>query len=292
MSFRTVVISKQSKLSYKNRFLVVKQEDDEKYVHLSEIDTIIVDSITVSVSAYLLKELADNKINIIFCDELHNPFGELIPFYSKHNSSKMISNQIKWNDELKNKVWQEIVKNKITNQGLLLQKIHSEKSELILSYIRDITLGDKTNREGHAAKVYFNALFGNSFIRNTNDNINSALNYGYSILLSTVSKEIINNGYLTQLGIHHKNEFNEFNLSCDFMEPFRIIIDNFVYYNKNRKLDQQYKMDLVNIFNNKFKYDEKTYTLKDIIRLYVKNLLDYINDNENNNYKGFIFYEG
>lgn len=126
MSFRTVVISKQSKLSYKNRFLVVKQEDDEKYVHLSEIDTIIVDSITVSVSAYLLKELADNKINIIFCDELHNPFGELIPFYSKHNSSKMISNQIKWNDELKNKVWQEIVKNKITNQGLLLQKIHSE----------------------------------------------------------------------------------------------------------------------------------------------------------------------
>lgn len=292
MSFRTVVISKQSKLSYKNRFLVVKQEDDEKYVHLSEIDTIIVDSIAVSVSAYLLKELADNKINIIFCDELHNPFGELIPFYSKHNSSKMISNQIKWNDELKNKVWQEIVKNKITNQGLLLQKTHSEKSELILSYIRDVTLGDKTNREGHAAKVYFNALFGNSFIRNTNDNINSALNYGYSILLSTVSKEIINNGYLTQLGIHHKNEFNEFNLSCDFMEPFRIIIDNFVYYNKNRKLDQQYKMDLVNIFNNKFKYDDKTYTLKDVIRLYVKNLLDYINDNENNNYKGFIFYEG
>lgn len=110
--------------------------------------------------------------------------------------------------------------------------------------------------------------------------------------MSTVSKEIINNGYLTQLGIHHKNEFNEFNLSCDFMEPFRIIIDNFVYYNKNRKLDQQYKMDLVNIFNNKFKYDEKTYTLKDIIRLYVKNLLDYINDNENNNYEGFIFYEG
>lgn len=292
MSFRTVVISKQSKLSYKNRFLVVKQEDDEKYVHLSEIDTIIVDSIAVSISAYLLKELADNKINIIFCDELHNPFGELIPFYSKHNSSKMISNQIKWNDELKNKVWQEIVKNKITNQGLLLQKTHSEKSELILSYIRDVTLGDKTNREGHAAKVYFNALFGNSFIRNTNDNINSALNYGYSILLSTVSKEIINNGYLTQLGVHHKNEFNEFNLSCDFMEPFRIIIDNFVYYNKNRKLDQQYKMDLVNIFNNKFKYDDKTYTLKDIIRLYVKNLLDYINDNENNNYKGFIFYEG
>ena len=55
MSFRTVVITKQSKIGYKNRFLVVKQETDEKYIHLSEIDTIIIDSISVSISAYLLK---------------------------------------------------------------------------------------------------------------------------------------------------------------------------------------------------------------------------------------------
>ena len=75
MSFRTVVITKQSKISYKNRFLVVKQEGEENFIHLSEIDTIIVDSISVSISTYLLKELADNKINIIFCDEKHNPFG-------------------------------------------------------------------------------------------------------------------------------------------------------------------------------------------------------------------------
>ena len=76
MSFRTVVITKQSKLSYKNRYLAVKSELEENYIHLSEIDTIIVDSIAVSISSYLLKELADNKINIIFCDEKHNPFGE------------------------------------------------------------------------------------------------------------------------------------------------------------------------------------------------------------------------
>lgn len=66
MSFRTVVISRQSKISYKNRYLVVKRDNDEKYVHLSEIDTIVVDSVSVSISAYLLRELADAKINIIF----------------------------------------------------------------------------------------------------------------------------------------------------------------------------------------------------------------------------------
>ena len=41
MSFRTVVITKQAKISYKNRFLVVKQDVNENYIHLSEIDTIL-----------------------------------------------------------------------------------------------------------------------------------------------------------------------------------------------------------------------------------------------------------
>lgn len=290
MSFRTVVISKESRISYKNRFLVVKQNVDEKYIHLTEIDTIIVDSISVSISAYLLKELSDNKINIIFCDEKHNPFGELTPFYSRHNSSKKIKNQMKWTVKQKNELWKFIIQNKITNQALLLQKINKKSYSLLLSYVKEIQVGDKTNREGHAAKVYFNSLFGKKFSRDMDNSINAALNYGYAVLLSTFNKEIIKNGYLTQLGIHHKNEFNEFNLTCDLMEPFRILIDHFVYFNQLRNFDRDYKMDIVNIFNQTYKYQNKNYTLKDIIKLYVKNIFDCLE--ENAEYKGFVFYEG
>ncbi len=289
MSFRTVVITKQAKISYKNRFLVVKQDIDEKYIHLSEIDTVIVDSISVSISSYLLKELADNKINIIFCDDKHNPYGELQAFYSRHNSSKKILEQVKWTNKEKDLVWQNIVKNKIMNQSLLLKKIKSKQHNLLVSYINEVTIGDKTNREGHAAKVYFNALFGKDFVRGNNDSINASLNYGYAILLSTISKEIVNNGYLTQLGIHHKNEFNPYNLACDLMEPFRIIIDSFVYYNKQRELDTNFKLDIINIFNNTYTYNNKKYTLKDIIELYVKNTLDIFNNEKE--YKDFV-YEG
>lgn len=289
MSFRTVVITKQSKLNYKNRFLVVKQELDEKYIHLSEIDTIIVDSISVSISTYLLKELSDNKINIIFCDEKHNPFAELQSYYSSHNSSKKIIMQTKWTNKIKDELWTKIVRNKIINQASLLNKIKSKNYDLLIDYINEIIIGDKTNREGHAAKVYFNSLYGRKFVRHQNDDINSALNYGYAILLSAFNKEIVNNGYLTQLGVHHKNEFNEFNLSCDLMEPFRVIIDSFVYYNKKREFDSKYKMDLVNIFNNNFKYNGKNYILKDIIKIYTKNVFDYIE--EKCEYKEFI-YEG
>lgn len=289
MSFRTVVITRQSKISYKNRFLVVKQDSDEKYIHLSEIDTIIVDSISVSISAYLLKELSDNKINVIFCDEKHNPFGELSSYYSRHNTSKKIKEQIGWKQKNKDELWTKIVKNKITNQAMMLRKIDSEKYDLLLSYVDEVVCGDKTNREGHAAKVYFNVLFGNDFVRNNDDSINDALNYGYAILLSTVNKEVVSNGFLTQLGIHHKNEFNEFNLTCDLMEPFRIVIDNFVYFNRERKLDTNYKLDIVNIFNNTYKYKGKTYILKDIIKMFIKSALESV---ENlNNYKDFVYYE-
>lgn len=290
MSFRTIVISNQSKLSYKNRFLVVKQDSNEKYVHLSEIDTIIVDSIAVSISTYLLKELSDSKINIIFCDEKHNPFGELSSYYSSHNTSKKIQKQINWLKENKDKIWQNIIKNKIINQALMMKKINSNKYELLLSYIEDVLSADKTNREGHAAKVYFNELFGKDFVRNESDNINAALNYGYAILLSTINKEVISNGYLTQMGIHHKNEFNEFNLSCDLMEPFRIVIDNFVYYNQEKELNTEFKLDIVNIFNSRYTYENKKYTLKDIIKLYVKNTLEALD--EPDKYKEFSIYEG
>ncbi len=289
MSFRTIVITKQSKISYKNRFLVVRQEMDEKYIHLSEIDTIIVDSISVSISTYLLKELADNKINIIFCDEKHNPFGELSAYYARHNSTKKIKEQIQWKKVSKDTLWAKIVENKILNQANMLKKTKSSKDTLLLSYLNEIKIGDKTNREGHAAKVYFNELFGKNFSRSDDNEINAALNYGYAVLLSTINKEIVSNGYLTQLGVHHKNEFNSFNLACDIMEPFRIVIDSFVYYNKNRKFDISYKLDIINIFNNTFEYCEKKYILKDILKMYVKNTLEAVNNIAK--YKGFIYYE-
>lgn len=290
MSFRTVVITRQSKISYKNRFMVVKNESEEKLIHLSEIDTIIIDSINVSISAYLLKELSDNKINVIFCDDKHNPFGELSYYYSRHNSSKKINKQIAWKQKDKDELWKKIVINKITNQSLLLNKIHSDNYNLLLSYVDEVKTGDKTNREGHAAKVYFNSLYGIEFTRHDADQINAALNYGYSILLSTMNKEVKINGYLTQLGIHHKNEFNQFNLSCDLMEPFRVIIDNFVYYNKSRKFDTEYKYDLVNLLNSYFNYSGKKYILKDIIKMFVKNTLESVGKEDE--YEGFIFYEG
>lgn len=45
---------------------------------------------------------------------------------------------------------------------------------MLSGYTEQIELADTTNREGHAAKVYFNALFGMEFTRSADIAINAA----------------------------------------------------------------------------------------------------------------------
>ena len=207
MSWRTVVITNKCKLSYKNNYLIIRKEDN-KMIHLSEVGTIIIDSTLVSITSYLLAELVKRKIKVVFCDERRNPISELIPLYGSHNTSKKILKQIKWDETTKAMIWSKIVKNKIKNQGKVLKKIDAVKANMLFEYVNQVEYNDISNREGHAAKVYFNSLFGKGFIRHGGDEINAALDYGYAILVSTINKEIVSNGCMTQLGIKHKNEFN------------------------------------------------------------------------------------
>ena len=173
-------------------------------------------------TASLLCELIKRKVKIIFCDEKRNPLSELVSYYGSHDSSSKIKKQILWNDAIKNMVWTEIVIEKIRNQRGFLNALDKKEGVLLTKYIEDIEPNDVTNREGHAAKVYFNAIFGKEFSRTSDNPTNAALNYGYGIILSAFNREIVANGYLTQLGIFHTNMFNQFNLGSDLMEPFRI----------------------------------------------------------------------
>ena len=94
--------------------------------------------------------------------------------------------------------------------------------------------GYKTNREGHAAKVYCNELFGKKFVRLTKqetDVINDGLNYCYAIMRARMARIISGYGLNPLIGIFHKNEYNQFNLVDDLMEHFRQIVDVWVYHN-------------------------------------------------------------
>ena len=279
MSWRIVVISNSAKLEYKMDYMIVRQSEITK-IHLSEISMLIVESTAVSLTAGLLSELTKRKIKVIFCDEKRNPSSELVSYYGSHDTSAKVRQQVGWTAEIKKMMWTEIVSEKIRNQQRFLEDLGKKENVMLTEYLKEIQPGDTTNREGHAAKVYFNAVFGMDFSRSLDIPINAALNYGYGIILSTFNREIVSNGYITQLGLFHDNMFNQFNLGSDLMEPFRILVDRKVYEMKPEKFEKEEKLQLVNILNQEVTIDGKRNYVVNAIKIYCKSVFDAINDND------------
>lgn len=279
MSWRTVVVASSAKLDYQLGYLVVRKEDVTK-IHLNEIAMVIIESTAVSLTAALLSEMMKRKIKVIFCDEKRNPSSELIPYYGSHDTSIKIKNQIDWSAEIKEAVWTEIVTEKIRKQAEHLRYWNRQEADMLEQYIGEIEFGDVTNREGHAAKVYFNALFGMDFTRTAENNVNAALNYGYGILLSTFNREIVANGYITQIGLFHNNMFNQFNLGSDLMEPFRPIVDLWV---KNMRLDtfeHAEKMEILRMLQKEVLIAGRKEYVSNAIKIYCKSIFDALSDKD------------
>ena len=279
MSWRIVVISKRAKLDYQLGYLVVRNEEVTK-IHLSEISTILIESTAATVTTSLLAELTKKKIKVIFCDEKRNPSSELVGYYGSHDTSNKIRKQIQWSRHSKEAIWTEIVTEKIRKQKELLKNLGKEEAGLLEAYLQEIGWNDETNREGHAAKVYFNALFGMTFTRTADCPENAALNYGYSILLSAFAREIVASGYITQLGLFHDNMFNQFNLASDLMEPFRILVDRIVVKNKPEKFEREEKLDFIYMLEDEVLIDGKYQYVSNAIKIYCRSIFDALNEND------------
>ena len=289
MSWRTVIISSIAKLDYQLGYLIIRTNEKKK-IFLDEVGILIVENTSVSLTAYLLNELTKRKIKVIFCDEKRNPSFEVLPYYGSYNTSLKVKKQIKWKQTIKDNIWTLIVREKIQNQSLLLKSLDNKEYLLLEQYINELQPGDTTNREGHAAKVYFNSLFGKNFSRNDDSSINAALNYGYSLILSIFNREIVSNGYLTQLGIFHDNRFNPYNLSSDLMEPFRPLVDSYIIKMGINKFDTEEKHAIIQLLDQKLYICNKLERLPNVIRIYTKNVL-YALNNEDNSLIEFFKYE-
>lgn len=280
MTWRTVVIRERAKLDYSLNFMTVRQEAGVRKISLGEIYMVIVENTAVSLTAVLLNELVKNKIKVVFCDEKRNPSSELIQYYGSHDTSLKYKNQLEWSRESKERIWTRIVYEKIFNQMQFLKKLNKEEYRLLEQYLSELEWNDSSNREGFAAKVYFNAIYGMDFSRNKECFINVALDYGYSIILSAFNREIVASGYFTQLGLCHRNPFNKFNLSSDFMEPFRILIDEEVYNLEGTEFTKEHKNKLINILNKTVIIDDKNQTIANAIRIYCRSLFSALAEND------------
>ena len=273
------MISNNAKLDYQMGYLVIRGRDTVK-IHLNEIAVLLIESTAVSLTAYLMSEMVKRKIKVVFCDEKRNPSSELLPYYGSHDTSVKIRRQMEWTREEKAAVWTEIVSEKIRKQADFLRRRGIEEAKMLYHYVEEIEPGDITNREGHAAKVYFNALFGRDFTRTEESPVNAALNYGYSLILSCFTREIVSNGYITQIGLFHDNMFNSFNLASDLMEPFRVIVDEKVRVMMPEIFETDEKHRMLEILNQEIAIAGKKEFVSNSIRVYTKSVFDALNDND------------
>lgn len=230
MGFRNIKIDSHVKLSIKNQQLNI-ETDIARQIPLEDINCIIIENQTVTVSAYLLQKMADMGIAVYVCDEKHLPNAVLLPMVRHSRHFKILKYQIEAGKPLQKRLWQRIVVQKIRNQALCLAYLDLDGSEELMKMCKEVQSGDRTHVEAKAAAFYFKSLYGLGFSRGNEHVINSALNYGYAIVRGLIARSIVCYGLEPSIGVFHHSELNNFNLADDMIEPFRPLVDLYVSQN-------------------------------------------------------------
>ncbi len=293
MSWRVVVVSSRAKLELKLGYLVVRGTEVRR-VLLDEISVLLIENTGCVISVALMEALWEHKIDVVFCDSHHFPSALLVSLNGNYETSARLSVQMAWTKEAKEAVWSAIIKEKINKQAHALRIVGNiDAANQVNQYAENIQSGDSTNREAHAAKVYFNAIMGHTFSRKESSRINEALNYGYTLILSAVCRVIVSAGYMTQLGIFHHSVFNQFNLGSDIMEPFRPLVDmKALSLPIGEELSPESKRILVEVLNDPVMVNGSKTTVLSAIETYTRSVLDALANNDVSRITFYDYCEG
>ena len=251
MGYRSIVISSAVKLTVRNQQLVIDGEVSGS-IPIEDIRTLMIESRAASITSYALSVLSEEGVCVYICDEKHLPSAVLQPIGRYSRQRKQIMTQLSQGKPALKRMWQDIVVAKITNQALTLALcgVDSDYAKQVGHMTVKVQSGDPTNIEGQAAAVYFPYLFGHGFTRNEDNGINGALNYGYAIVRGYIARVLANYGFEPCIGIHHHSELNNYNLADDLIEPFRPLVDLYVFHNLlEGELTPSHKRELCNILN-------------------------------------------
>lgn len=283
MGWKTVIIGSEAKVSLSLNKLKITIGNEFQNVPLGDIDTVIFSHNRVIITIPLLSALVENNINIIICDEKNDPIGIFQPFNGHSLVFKRLNAQINWKLTRKKKLWKRIIELKIQSEidALILEKRQVKVIEQLKAYRESVYTDDQTNREASSARMYFTEMFGDDFTRDIPNIQNYALNYGYKILASYISRCIASRGLITQLGIHHIGESNPFNLTYDFIEPLRAIIDLWVIESITDTFNAPLKQELIGILNYRVYVKDKWMRLNDAIEDIVDSYIAYLDERSN-----------
>ncbi|ADV46721.1 type II CRISPR-associated endonuclease Cas1 [Nitratifractor salsuginis] len=274
-AWKTIRITKPCRLSIENGNLVVEDEKVRFKLSLSDTDSIIFEGDRFTLSAKVLAALSRHKVATLFCDEYYMPTAILHPYHQSSLATETLKAQLSLPDDLRDRLWQEIIRVKILNQSAVLSHF-AKKNPKLERYAEQIRPGDPYRTEAKSARLYWNKLFdGLKREADSLDVRNQALNYAYAILRSLITRDLSAAGFLPALGLWHDNRYNAFNLSDDLMEPFRPIVDAAVYLLlplcDEEYLTPEFKKAIISIFDSEYLiYDAGRSTLRTVATRYIQ----------------------
>jgi len=260
---RSLLVENKTVITTKNLQLVLKSEIRESTIPIEDIGFLVIDHGETYLSIPAMNLLIENNTAVIVCNSNHLPNGMFLNLNSHHIQQEIFRNQIEASIPMKKQLWQLTIVEKITNQGILLEKITGNKNSFPFLASKVLS-GDTSNMEGVAASQYWKSFFEIDFKRERfGDYPNNFLNYGYAILRAATARALSGSGLLNTLGIHHKSKYNAFALADDIMEPFRPIVDeavhNIMHKYEEQELNTQIKSELLQILTRTVYFkDEKS----------------------------------
>lgn len=250
---RTLAFTNSYHLSLKNQQMIIKAKSDSgscTSVPVEDIGFVILENQEISITMPLLNALTDNNAVVVVCSDKFMPNAMFMNLNSNSTQGESFRLQLSATEPLKKNLWKQIVEAKIRNQAALLRKLGKD-GDLLRPYYQNVKSGDSDNREGVAAKIYWDELFDGRFVRyRTGPFPNELLNYGYTVLRAAVARSLTCSGLLPVAGIFHRNRYNAFPLADDVMEPYRPYVDEIVfglYENGENSLNQYSKSEILKL---------------------------------------------
>ncbi len=220
------IVSEGCHLARKRGLMTVSLKEDEKgRVPLDDIGVLLCNAPGLSYSNDLMTELAHRGVVVVLCGSNHLPVAWLWPLEGHHIQTLRMRRQLESSQPLRKRLWQSLVKAKITQQSNTLALLGKLDGGLML-LARRVKSGDPDNVESQAARRYWPLMFGGAFRRERFGPMpNPFLNYGYTVLRAAVARAIVAAGLHPSLGVHHHNRNDSMCLADDLMEPFRPLVD-------------------------------------------------------------------
>ncbi|MBQ9486047.1 MAG: type II CRISPR-associated endonuclease Cas1 [Clostridia bacterium] len=278
MSFINVFIENTCSVSTQNGSLLLKSAEKQAVYPIEDINCVMIDCLYVNASVYTLNKLCESGATVIVCDERHLPSCTLMPFNKYYKKLSVLNKQLSISKPKIKGLWQAIIRKKINNQADCLTFNGKSGGITLAETAKTVLSGDADNAEARAAAFYFKNLFGKDFSRNEENFINGCLNYCYSIVRAILCRHLAARGFECSIGIFHKNQFNNFNLADDLIEPFRPLVDNFVYnVCKGHTEIAEIKKTLFGIVNLNVKSGTEIHGLSNAAERFVESVLGFYN---------------